>query len=131
MTIDSNKNSSRKKLYKIVAWLCIALLIAAVSYFGYCKFMMSKIKPPVGFSIEVDKKDLALVGTKWLEAYTEQYRKNYVPRYQRLVEYSTSKIEVKEAGVLQIDFSVVTKKLDERSSSEWNGVLGQNRVKCQ
>lgn len=131
MTIDSNKDSSRKKLYKIVAWLCIASLIAVVSYFGYCKFMMSKIKPPEGFSIEVDKKDLALAGTKWLEAYTEQYRKNYVPRYKRLVEYSTSKIEVKEAGVLQIDFSIVTKKLDERSSSEWNGGLGQNRVKCQ
>lgn len=131
MTIDSNKASSRKKLYNLAAWLCTVLLIAAAGYFGYCKYMMSKIKPPVGFSIEVDKKDLALAGTKWLEAYTEQYRKSYVPRYQRLVKYSASNIEVKEAGVLQIDFSIVTKKLDERTSFKWDGFLEQNSVKCQ
>jgi hypothetical protein len=131
MTLGSNEDSPSKKLYKIAAWLCIVLLIAAAGYFGYCKYMMSKIKPPEGFSIEVDKKDLALAGTKWLEAYTAQYRKGYVPRYLRLVEYSTSNIEVKEEGVIQIDFSIVTKKLDERTSSKWNGVLEQKSVKCQ
>jgi hypothetical protein len=131
MTLGSNKDSPSKKLNKIIAWFCIAILFTAAGYFGYCKYMMSKIKPPEGFSIEVDKKDLALAGTKWLEAYTEQYRKGYVPRYQRLVEYSTSNMEVKEDGVLQIDFSIVTKKLDERTSSKWNGDLEKNSVKCQ
>lgn len=129
--IYNNKDLSRKRLYRLAAWLCIALLIAAAGYFGYCKYMMSKIKPPVGFSIEVDKKNLNLAGTKWLEAYTEQYRKSYVPRYQRLEEYYISNIEVKEEGVLQIDFSIATKQLEERTYLEWNGVLEQNSVKCQ
>ncbi|MEH7076523.1 WD40/YVTN/BNR-like repeat-containing protein [Neobacillus drentensis] len=131
MTIGSNQDASSKKSNKIIIWLFIALLVTAGGTFGYRYYMLSKIKPPEGFSIEVDKEDLALAGTKWLEAYIGQYRKGYVPRDRRVVEYSTSHMEVKEDGVLQIDFSIVTRKLDERTSSIWNGVLEQNSVKCQ
>jgi len=131
MTKDSHKDTSRIKKNKLAAWICIAVLIAALGYIGYCKYMMSKIKPVEGFSIEVEKRDLSLAGTKWLKAYTEQYRKSYLPRYLRIVNYSKSNIEVKEDGVIQLDFSIQTKKSDERTASKWNGVLKQERVRCQ
>jgi hypothetical protein len=116
---------------RMVSRLCVALAILAACYFGYYKYQQSKIKSPEGFSVEVNTKDLAVVGAKWLEAYTEQYRGKYVPGSQKLLEYSIEGIEIKEANVLQIDFSIVTKKLTQRIASRWNGILEKDRIECQ
>lgn len=132
MFVDSNKEP-RKKIYRVGTMFCAAILILAACYLGYYKYQQSKVKfqSPEGFSVEVNTKDLTIVGTKWLEAYTEQYRGKFVPRNQRLIEYSIDGIEVKETNVIQIDFSIVTKKLDEGSAYNWDGVVDENKVKSQ
>lgn len=132
MTIDSNKER-KKKIYRIVTRFCIAIMILAACYFGYYKYQQSKIKfqSPEGFSVEVNTKDLTVVGTKWLEVYTEQYRGKYVPRNQKITKYSINSIEIKETNVIQVDFSIVTKKLDERSTYNWNGIVEENKIKSQ
>jgi len=132
MFVDSNKEP-RKKIYRIGKMFCAAIVILVACYLGYYKYQQSKVKfqSPEGFSIEVNTKDLTIVGTKWLEAYTEQYRGKFVPRNQRLIEYSIDGIEVKETNVIQIDFAIVTKKLDEGSAYNWNGVVDENKVKSQ
>jgi len=132
MFVDSNKEP-RKKIYRIGKMFCAAIVILVACYLGYYKYQQSKVKfqSPEGFSVEVNTKDLTIVGTKWLEAYTEQYRGKFVPRNQRLIEYSIDGIEVKETNVIQIDFAIVTKKLDEGSAYDWNGVVDENKVKSQ
>jgi hypothetical protein len=132
MPIDSH-NELRKKMYRIGAKLCIAIVFLFACYLGYYKYQQSKInfQPPKGFSVEVNSKDLTIVGTKWLEAYTEQYRGKYVPRNQKIVEHSIGNIEIKETNVIQVDFSVVTKKLNERIAVNWNGTLEENKINCQ
>lgn len=122
-----------KKGYRIAVSFFIVIAILSGCYFGYYKYQQSKIKffPPEGFSVGVNTRDLTVVGTKWLEAYTEQYRGKYVPRNLKLIDYSIDGIEIKETNVIQIDFSVVTKKLDERSTYNWNGVIEENKIKSQ
>lgn len=123
-------NNKSKKL-----WVGIFLVIAALCalLFLFYKFQQSRIKlqPPEGFSVEVDNKDLNLVGAKWLEAYTKQYKKLFVPNNQKLKEYHIDKIEIKENNVIQMDFYVVTKKIDKSIVPNWNGVLEDNKIKCQ
>ncbi len=130
MAIDSCKKT-RKNIYRIVIGIFIAIVIIASCYIGYYKYQQSKIKGPEGFSVEINTKDLTVVGTKWLEAYTEQYRGKYVPKSQRLIEYSIEDIEIKEANVIQVDFIILTKKLDSRIAYKWNGILEDNKIKCQ
>lgn len=120
-----------KKINKKVLLIILIFIVLAVSFFIYLKYEQSKLKAPEGFSIETDTKDLKVIGTKWMNVYTEQYKGIYVPRYERITDYSMDKLEVKENNVIQIDFTVVTKKLDERSSAKWNGVLEGNKLKCQ
>jgi hypothetical protein len=123
---------STSKKYKIDKRIYLTIAILAVCYFGYYMYQQSKIKfQPVGFSVEVNTKDLAVVGEKWLQAYTEQFKGKYVPRNQKVLEYSIEHIEIKEPKVLQIDFSIVTKKLDEKNSLSWNGIREENKIKCQ
>ena len=132
MSIDKSKES-RKKIYKVGVRFCIVIVMIAVCYFSYYKYQQSKIKfkSPEGFSVSVNTKDFAVVGEKWLEAYAEQYRGKYVPRNLKLIKYSIDGIENKETNVIQIDFSIVTKKVNEKTASNWNGVLDENKVKCQ
>jgi hypothetical protein len=118
MYIDRYRKS-RGKIYRIAAWLCLTVVVLASCYFGYYKYWESKLQPPEGFSVEVSTKDLTVVGSKWLEAYTEQYR-GFVLWNQKLIEYSINDIEIKEPNVIQIDFSIVTKKLDEKDAYKWN-----------
>jgi hypothetical protein len=129
---DKNKEP-KKKIYRIVAIFFTVIVVLAACYFGYFKYQQSKFKfqSPEGFSIKVKTKDINEVGTKWLEAYTEQFRGKYVPKNQKLMEYSIDNIEIKEPNVIQIDFSVVTKKLDEKSASNWNGIIEENKIKSQ
>lgn len=131
MSTDSYKK--KEKIYKIGARLSIAIVILSAVYFGYYKYKQSKLKfhPPEGFSVEANSKDLTVVGSKWLEAYIDQYERKYVPGNQKIIEYSIDHIEIKEANVIQVDFSIVTKKLDERIAYNWNGVLEENKIKCQ
>jgi hypothetical protein len=129
MYIDKNRKS-RGKIYRIAVWICLVVVVLTGFYFGYCKYGESKLQPPEGFSVEASTKDLAVVGVKWLEAYTEQYR-GFVPWSQKLIEYSINDIKIKETNVIQIDFSIVTKKLDQKNASRWNGVIKENRIKCQ
>ncbi|MCT8975263.1 hypothetical protein N4T77_01490 [Clostridium sp. CX1] len=130
---ENSNREPKKKLYRVGAVFCTVIVILAACYFGYYKYQQSKVKfqSPEGFSVKVNTKDLTVVGAKWLEAYTEQYRGKYVPRNQRLIEYSVDGIEIKETNVIQVDFSIVTKKLDERSAYNWNGSIEKNRVKSQ
>ncbi|GAB6180085.1 hypothetical protein JCM14036_14040 [Desulfotomaculum defluvii] len=130
MYIDKNKKS-KGKLFRIAAWFCLTVVILATCYFGYYKYWESRLQPPVGFSVEVNTKDIKVVGAKWLEAYIEQYRGKFVPWNQRLFEYSLDDIEIKETNVIQIDFSIVIKKLDEKNAYKWNGVINGNSIKCQ
>lgn len=122
----------KEKMYKLLTKLCLAVVVIAVCYYGYYKYQQSKMKfQPVGFSVEVNSKDLIAGGTKWLESYVEQYKGRYVPRGQKVAEYSIDQLENKEANVLQVDFSIVTKNLDAANASKWNGVLEENKLKCQ
>lgn len=132
MPIDSHKESM-KGIYRIGARFCITIVILSACYFGYHKYQQSKIKfkQPEGFSVEVNSKDLTVVGAKWLEAYTEQYQGKYVPKNQKVIEYSIDDIEIKQTNVIQIDFFVVTKKLDEKSAFNWNGVIKENKIRSQ
>jgi hypothetical protein len=127
----SNKET-KEKIHRIVIRLCIVVIIVVVCYFGYYKYQQSKIKyQPEGFSVEVNSEDLTVVGTNWMEKYTEQFKGRYVPGSQKLIEYSIDDIEVKETNVIQIDFSIVTRKLDAGIASKWNGSLEDNKIKCQ
>lgn len=131
MTTD-NQKEPRKKIYRIGAWICAAIALLFVFYLGYYKYQQNKLKfHPEGFSVQVNSKDLTASGKKWLEAYTERYRGKYVPKNQKVVEQSIDNLEIKEANVLQIDFSIKAKKLDEKTSANWNGTLEENKVKCQ
>ena len=132
MPID-NHNESKRKIYRMGAILCITILTIGLGYFGYYKYQQSKIQlqPPEGFSVELKTEDLNQVGEKWLEAYTEQYRQKYLPRDQKLLEYSIDDIQIKESNVIQIDFSIVTRQLDERVAYDWNGVLEEKKIRCQ
>jgi hypothetical protein len=131
MSIDRYKQSNNK-IYKIMARLCIVIVILAACLLGYYKYHQSKIKfQPEGFSVEVNTKDLAVVGSKWLEAYTKQYQGKFVQRNQKLIEYHVNAIEIKETNVIQIEFFIVTKKLDEKNALNWNGSLEENKIKCQ
>ncbi|MDD7795533.1 WD40/YVTN/BNR-like repeat-containing protein [Clostridium sp. 'White wine YQ'] len=129
----NNIKEQKKKIYKIGLISFIIILILLACYFGYYKYQQSKIKfqSPEGFQVEVNTKDLTIVGKKWLESYTEQYRGKYVPKDQKLMDYSIDDIEIKETNVIQVDFSVVTKKIDERSAYSWNGIVEENKVKVQ
>lgn len=118
-----------KKVYIITA--AIIIIILALCYFGYYKYEQGKLPSPEGFSVEINSKDLSAAGRKWLEGYTEQYRSKYAPRSQRVAQYSIDNLEIKETNVVQVDFSVVTKKLKAESASKWNGVLEKDKVKCQ
>jgi hypothetical protein len=130
MYIDRYRES-REKISRIVLWFCLVGVVLTGFYFGYGKYWESKLQPPEGFSVEVNTKDLTAVGSKWLEGYTKQYRGKFVPWNERLIEYSLDDIEIKETNVIQIDFSIVTKKLDEKSAYKWNGVIKENSIKCQ
>ncbi len=131
MSAYSNKEP-QKDIFGIVIKLFITVAILAACYFGFYKYQQSKIKfQPEGFSVEVNSNDLTVVGSKWLEAFIEQYKGRYVPSSQKIMEYSINHIEAKEANVVQIDFSIITKKLDERIASKWNGVLEADKINCQ
>lgn len=130
MVAHSNKEP-KKKIYRIGIMICIAIVILAACYYGYYKYQQSKLKSPEGFSVEVNTKELTVVGEKWLAAYTEQYQGKYVPRNKKLIEYSIDGIEVKETNVIQIDFSVITKKLDNKNAYNWNGIVEGNKIKSQ
>lgn len=108
-------------------------MILALCYFGYYKYKyeQGKLPSPEGFSIHVDTRDLSVAGRKWLESYAEQYKSFYASKSQRIAQYSIDNLEIKEANVVQVDFSVVTKKLKAESASKWNGVLEKDKVKCQ
>ncbi|AFQ44365.1 BNR/Asp-box repeat protein [Desulfosporosinus meridiei DSM 13257] len=128
----SSFSEPKEKMNKLVTKLCLVIAVLAVCYFGFYKYQQSKIKfQPVGFSVEVNSKDLIAGGTKWLESYVEQYKGRYVPWSQKVAEYSIDQIENREANVIQVDFSVVTKNLDTANASKWNGVLEENKLKCQ
>ncbi|KGK83911.1 hypothetical protein DP73_19325 [Desulfosporosinus sp. HMP52] len=128
----SSFSEPKEKMNKLVTKLCLAVVVLAVCYFGFYKYQQSKIKfQPVGFSVEVNSKDLIAGGTKWLESYLEQYKGRYVPWGQKVAEYSIDQIENREADVIQIDFSVVTKNLNAANASKWNGVIEVNKIKCQ
>lgn len=130
MSIDENEKS-RGKISRLAVWFCLVVVVLSGSYFGYYMYWESKLQPPEGFSIEVDTTDLKVVGAKWLEAYTEQYRGKFVPWNQKLMEYSLDNIEIKETNVIQMDFSLVTQKLDEKTASNWKGFIQENKIKCQ
>lgn len=66
-----------------------------------------------------------------MEAYTKQLQGKYVPRNMKVIYYYVDNIEVKETNVLQIDFSVATKRLNVESISNWNGVLENSKISCQ
>jgi Sortilin, neurotensin receptor 3, len=131
MSIDNKKSS--KEIKKIFTRIGIVILIIATCYFGYYKYQQSKLKfnQPEGFSVEVNTKDLNVVGEKWLEKYTDQYTRKYVPWNKKVVEYTINNIEIKEANVIQVDFSVLLKKIDENSAYNWNGFVEEKKIKSQ
>ena len=131
MFIDNNK--SRKEISKIFVRICLVIFIIATCYLGYYKYQQSKLKfqHAEGFSVEVNTNDLNVVGEKWLEEYTKQYQRKYVPWNKKVVKYSIDEIEIKEANVIQVDFSVVLKKIDESSAYNWNGVIEDEKIKSQ
>jgi hypothetical protein len=120
-----------KKINKKALVVIFAFIVLAVSFFLYCKYEQSKLKSPEGFSVVADTRDISDIGKIWLKAYTDQYKKIYVPRNQRIIDYSIDKIEIKERNVIQIDFTLETKKLNSGTSSKWNGTLEDDKVKCQ
>lgn len=128
-----NYNNPRKKAFSLGKWFCIAIAAVLACYYGYYMYMQSTLKfqPPVGFSIEINSKDMKAVGEKWLQEYVKQYQRKYVRRNQSVTEYHIDNAEIKENNVLQIDFSIVTKKLDSGTSANWNGVLEKDKVQCQ
>lgn len=113
--------------------LLIMAMILAMCYSGYYKFQQSKItfQSPEGFSVEVDTDDITELGEKWIEAYVEQYRQKYIPRKQKVVEYLIEDIEIREPNVVQINFAIKTKKLDEEVSYNWNGFIDGDKIRAQ
>ena len=132
MLIDG-LNEFKRKRYRMRLIFCIAIAVIGVSYFGYYLFRQKTIhiQSPEGFSVECETDNIILAGEKWLEVYTEQYRQKYMPRSEKLIDYWIDDIEVKESNVIQIDFSIVTAHLDERTTSVWNGVLKEDKICCQ
>lgn len=130
MDIDK-AGKAKGKLYRIAALLCAIAVILAACYLGYRMYWNSKLKPPEGFSIEVNTHDIIKAGEKWLEAYTGQFTGKSVPRNQKIIEYSIDDIEIKETNVIQIDFSVAAKKTDEKTAYRWNGSINEDRIECQ
>lgn len=129
----NNSDESKKKIYRMGLVISIALVIIGISYFGYYKYRQSRIhiQPPVGFSVECKTDNLKEAGEEWLEAYTQQYKQKYQPQKEKLLEYSIDNMEIKEENVLQLDFSIVPRRLDEKASALWNGVLEEKNVSCQ
>jgi hypothetical protein len=96
--MDSN-NKSKIKTYKIGVMICITAIILSSAYFAFYKYQLSKLKPPVGFSVEVNTKDLKEAGVRWWEAYIEQYLGEYVPRKNKIIDYCVANTEIKEPNV--------------------------------
>lgn len=132
MSIVSTWNGM-KSIHKICLLIVGAIIVTCCCYYGYYKYMQSKIKfkPIVGFSVEVNTKDLKAVGEKWLEAYTQQYRQRYVSRSLKLKQYKIDTIDIKQNNVIQIDFTIITQKTNSGTSAYWNGELEDGKVKCQ
>ncbi|WP_243425574.1 hypothetical protein [Clostridium paridis] len=64
-----NIKEQKKKIFKIWAMIFIITLILFACYFGYYKYQQSKIKfqSPEGFNVEVNSKDLTIVGKSGLK----------------------------------------------------------------
>ncbi|MEG0774229.1 sialidase family protein [Clostridium sp.] len=128
--MDHNKSSMKNKSKLWVITISSIVIIAAV-FFSFYKYQEKKLQLPVGFSVESETKDITLVGTKWLEAYLQQYEGKYVPRSKKVLGYSIDGVYAKDANVIQIDFSIVPKLLNEKTSSFWNGAIMENKINCQ
>jgi len=127
-----NAKDSKKKMNKKTFTVLIIFAIFMGCFFAYYKYEQSKVKfNPEGFSVETNSKDIQVVSKQWMEAYTTQLKGWYVPKTQRVKEYYIENIEVKEANVVQVNFSIVIEKVKESSSVKWNGILEGNKIKCQ
>ncbi|WFA09044.1 hypothetical protein [Tissierella sp. Yu-01] len=127
----SNNKSKRPNKYWII--FCFSLVLTGSIYFAYYKYQQSKIviKEPEGFSIESKSENITLVGVKWLETYNKQFYQKYIPNAVKLVDYSIEDIFILEDDVIQVDFLVETKVLDEETTLMWDGYIEDNIVKCQ
>lgn len=127
-----NAKESKKRMHKTTFMVLMILTIFIGCLFAYYKYEQSKVKfNPEGFSVETNSKDIQVITKEWMEAYTTQLKSWYVPKTQRVKEYYIETIEIKEANVVQVNFSIAIEKLKESSAVKWNGILESNKIKCQ
>ena len=130
MLNDNNRRPIKKKYWMII--LCLTFVLVG-SYFIYYQLQQNKIqiKEPEGFSIETKTENLTLAGVKWIEVFSEQFYQRYLPQNQKLVDYYIEDIYILEDNVIQIDFTVATKLMDEESASIWKGSLVDSKIQSQ
>lgn len=131
MSIDDRNKLNKKKNWIII--LCLAIILIGSIYYIYYRYHQNKIiiQEPQGFSIEIKSDNLTLVGVKWLDAYNKQFQQRYLPRNKKLVNYSIDDIYILEDNVIQVDFTVETKAVDDESSLFWDGILIDSKIKSQ
>lgn len=131
MSVNNYDKPKRKIQLSIIA--IITILIIALSYFIYCRYQQSKtiILPVENYFIESNTEGINLIGEKWLKEYMGQYQQKYLPRNKKIINYTIDSINVLENNIIQINFSVVPKKLNENLAFLLNGAVQEDKIQCQ
>lgn len=131
--MSADKSNNIKKKNNLMIILCICFLLLAIVYSIYYKYQQGKIvlNEIEGFSIEAKSENLTLIGVKWLDAYNEQFYQRYLPKNKKLIEHSIDDIYVLEPNIIQIDFTVRPKLLNEGTTMMWDGIIEDHKIKCQ
>ncbi len=120
--------NSRLNIFLIITGI---ILLLSCGVYLYQRHVTDALKSPVGTTINCNSDNMSFVADKWLEQYIKQYKKISILREKRVKSYEVADILVLEENVVQINFTLNIAKPNEKTATDWNGVLENNVITCQ